>query len=64
LRFGDPAANDAAPMARLHPRLEAVGKPSLASIGVRGRRDLFDLPGGAAQPVIGAELRRETCAFR
>ena len=59
-RFGDPAANDPALMARLYPRLEAVGKTSLASIDVRGRREVFALPGGAAQLALGAELRRET----
>lgn len=58
-RFGDPGANDPSLMARLYPRLEAVGETSLVSIDVRGRRDLIELPGGTMQIALGAEARRE-----
>jgi iron complex outermembrane receptor protein len=57
--FGDPAANDPGLMARLYPTLVDVGRTSTASIDVRGTREIFALPGGAAQLAIGAELRRE-----
>jgi len=58
-RFGDPAANDPALMARLYPRLVDVGTTSTASVDLRGTREVFRLPGGTAQLAIGGELRRE-----
>ncbi|HSC64230.1 MAG TPA: TonB-dependent receptor [Caldimonas sp.] len=59
-RFGDPAANDPALMARLYPQLVDLGRTSTASIDVRGSRDLFRLGAGRwAQLAVGAELRRE-----
>jgi iron complex outermembrane receptor protein len=59
-RFGDPAANDPALMARLYPTLTDHGTATTTSVDVRGTRPIFQLPGGAAQLAIGAELRRET----
>ena len=58
-RFGDPGANDPALMARLYPRLVDVGSTSTTSVDLRGTREIFRLPGGAAQLAIGAEVRRE-----
>ena len=58
-RFGDPAANDPALMARLYPHLVDHGRSSTASVDARGTREVFDLPGGRAGLAIGAELRRE-----
>lgn len=58
-RFGDPAANDPSLMARLYPRLVDVGSTSTASVDLRGTREIYRLPGGAAQLAIGVELRRE-----
>ncbi len=58
-RFGDPAANDPSLMARLYPRLVDVGSTSTASVDLHGTREIFRLPGGAAQLAIGGELRRE-----
>ena len=46
-------------MARLYPRLVDVGTTSTASVDLRGTREIFRLPGGAAQLAIGAEVRRE-----
>ncbi len=58
-RFGDPAANDPALMARLYPQLVDLGRSSTTSIDARGTREVFRLPGGAASLALGGELRRE-----
>lgn len=61
-RFGDPGANDPALMGRLYPRLVDTGTASTASVDLRGTREVFRLPGGAAQLALGGELRRERFA--
>lgn len=58
-RFGDPAANDPALMARLYPRLVEAGRTSTASVDLRGTREVLRLPGGPVQLAIGGELRQE-----
>jgi iron complex outermembrane receptor protein len=58
-RFGDPAANDPALMARLYPQTVDLGRTSTASIDARGARDVYRLPAGPVRLAIGAELRRE-----
>ena len=61
-RFGDPGANDPALMARLYPRLVDVGSTSTTSIDLRGTREIFQMPGGAAQLALGGEVRGERFA--
>ena len=58
-RFGDPGANDPSLMARLYPEVVDSGTSSTTSIDLRGTRQLFGLPGGAAQLALGGEVRRE-----
>jgi len=59
VRFGEPAANDPALMARLYPQLVDLGRTSTASIDARGTREVLLLPGGPARLALGTELRRE-----
>ncbi|HEX4234407.1 MAG TPA: TonB-dependent receptor [Caldimonas sp.] len=59
-QFGNPAANDPALMERLYPTLVDTGRTSTASFDVRGTREIFTMPSGAAQLAVGVELRRES----
>lgn len=40
------------------------GRTSIAGAMTRGQRDLWEMPGGAAQWALGAEIRRETSLYR
>lgn len=58
-RFGDPAANDPALMARLYPTLADIGRTRSDALDVRASREFGRLPGGGIGLAVGGEVRRE-----